>query len=113
MCFYCRCEKVAQSKNGHILRDWEKKNLAIQFGNVDILMSKKQFTSFSKFLNKLCDKHLMEMTNTWTNKVTLKQREFMGGYSFDRDEFEEIRDLINEVVGHLMVEDELKKILNR
>ena len=112
MCFYCRCEKIAHSKNGHILQDWEKKFYAIQFGNIDIMMNRKQIVSFSEFLNSLTDKKLIEMSNVWSNKIIIKQREFMGGYSFNQKEFYEFRDLINEVIGQILVDNELKKILN-
>ena len=110
MCFYCRCERIVEKENGQILRDYSKKNYALQYGNVDIMMKKKQFMSFSNFLNSLTDDHLASMTNKWTHKIILKQKEFMGGYCFERDEFYDFREMINEGIGHVLVEDQLKMI---
>jgi len=112
MCFYCRCEKIAHSKNGHVLRDQHHKYYALQFGNVDIMMVEKQLSDFSKFLNSLSDDKLIEMSNVWNNKITLKQHGFMGGYSFEKEEFYEFRDLVNEVIAQIVIGKELKKILN-
>lgn len=111
MCFYCRCEVIAQCTEGQVLRDWEKKNYSIQFGNVDMMFDTSQFRYFTKFVNSLTNKDLMEMTNMRSNRIVLKQKKLMGGYSFEPTEFFTFRDLMNEVMGVIVMEEEVKGIL--
>jgi len=112
MCFYCNSELLNDNGNGKIYRDCEHKFYYIQYGNVDITMSKNRLISFGKFLNSLTDDKIDELTDRWQNKIVIKQQGFMGGYSFVINEFYDFRLLITETVGQLYIEDELFKILN-
>lgn len=111
MCFYCNCELIVQNNKGDILRNAERTFITTQFGNIDFTLRQSDFVSFYNFLNSLSIEDLSKMTNHHNNKVVIRQKSFMGGYSFYPEEFNEFRQLVGEAVGVIKLEEEIKKLL--